>query len=326
MNVITPDLAKGKKILLRYDIDVALESGKVKEEFKLVAGLDTLKLCLEHGSGVILMGHVGRPDGKVVEELKVAPIVGWFRQQGYGNDLENGKLKILENLRFDPREEACDSGYAKKLAGMGNFYVNEAFSSYRPAVSTTLLPTLLPHAAGLRFTQEVKVLTGIRENPKKPLIAIMGGAKVEEKLPVIKVLAGKADAVLVGGKLIAEIREQNINLPVNVMVGKLTDDGFDIAEETVSAWSTLISKAAMIVWNGPLGKFEDPENKESGEIAKLALASSADTIIGGGDTISLLGGLGLLAKFEEKGFVSVGGGAMLKLLSDGTLPTIDVLS
>ncbi len=339
MQVVNSQIIKDKKVLLRYDIDVALEfrvqnsEFRVKEEFKLKAGLETLRLCLENASKVIIIGHVGRPEGKVVEELRVAPIRQWFTKQGYKDQIDNGQLTILENLRFDPRE-SFDSAqdkeammeYAKELASMGDIFVNEAFSSYRPASSTTVLPNLLPHAAGLRFAEEVRMLTAVRENPKKPFIAIMGGAKVKDKLPVIKVLAKKADAILVGGKLGAEIREQNLTLPNNVLVGKLNEDGFDIAPETADSWANLIAQAAQIIWNGPLGKFEDPKYNQTQKVVEMILDSNAEIVIGGGDSVAALGQYGLLAKAQSKAFVSVGGGAMLKLLADGTLPTIKALS
>lgn len=327
MQIIAPQLISRKKVLLRYDIDVQITNGQVTEDFRLRAGLETLKLCLENASKVIVIGHIGRPEGKVAPEFSVAPIRQWFPR--------SEKLTILENLRFDPREEACDIEYAKELASLGDVYINEAFSSYHSAVSTTVLPTLMPHAAGLRFAKEVETLLNVRNNPKKPFIAIMGGAKVKDKLPVIKVLAQKADAVLVGGKLIAEIRDEKLELPKNVMVGMLNEDGFDIALQTTQAWGSLISKAAMIVWNGPVGKIEGKVKSEKGkvegsargsyEIAKMIFNSDAEIVVGGGDTVAFLGSIGLLEKFEKKGFVSVGGGAMLKLLTEGTLPTIDVL-
>ena len=322
MNIVNADLVSGKKVILRYDIDVALSAGKVVEEFKLKAGLETLKLCLDNAQKVILIGHVGRPNGKVVVELSVEPIRQWLIKEGLNSLLTSGKLKLLENLRFDSREEACDLGYAQELAGIGDFYVNEAFSAYRPAASTIMLPTLLPHAVGLHFAEEVRALGEVRENPKKPFIAIMGGDKVSDKLSVIKVLSEKADAVLVGGKLVAEIREQKVELPKNVMVGKLSEDGFDISPDTAESWKSLINGAKMIVWNGSLGKFEDPKNDQSAKVAKLVLDSGAETVVGGGDTVALLGRLGMLGKFD---FVSVGGGAMLKFLADGTLPTIQAL-
>lgn len=349
MQIVNPQLVSGKKVILRYDIDVALgrttdyrlpttvedrrqktEDIIVLEDFKLKAGLSTLRLCLDNASQVVMIGHVGRPEGKEVPELRVEPIRQWFAQANYQ---QNGKFTILENLRFDPRESfdtAQDREavmeYAKELAGLGDVFIFEAFSAYRPASSTTILPTLLPHAAGLRFVDEVETFLSVRDNPKKPFIAVMGGAKVKDKLPVIEVLAKKADAILVGGKLVSEIREQNIQLPKNVMVGKLNEDGFDIAAETTDSWKDLIAKAAQIVWNGPLGKFEDPKYDQTKKIAEMILDSAAEVVIGGGDSVAALGQYGLLEKAQSKSFVSVGGGAMLKLLADGTLPTIQALA
>lgn len=330
MQVVDAKFVKNKKVLLRYDIDVALGKGtggrlQVTEDFKLKAGLETLRLCLESVSKVIIIGHLGRPEGQLVEELKVTPIVEWFKNQGYKNQIDNGQLTILENLRFDPREETLDETYAKELARMGDIFVMEAFSVHRPAVSTTILPKLMPHYAGLHFVKEVETLLNVRNNPKKPFVAIMGGAKVKDKLPVIEVLAKKADAVLVGGKLVAEIREQNIELPGNILVGRMNSDGFDIAPETTSSWAGLIVKAAMIVWNGPLGKFEDPKYNQTEKVIEMIMESGGEIVIGGGDSVAALSQYGLLEKAQQKGFISVGGGAMLKLLSDGTLPTIEAL-
>lgn len=340
MQVVTADFVKGKKVLLRYDIDVALEfriqssEFRVKEDFKLKAGIPTLKLCVGNASKVIIIGHLGRPSAPS-PDLSVKPIEGWFEKElgekvDFADTLEkaaqsDAKIVLLENIRFFHGEAEGDIDFASQLASLGNVYVNEAFSAHNPGASTTIVPTLLPHAAGLHFVKEVETLLNVRNNPKKPFVAIMGGAKVVDKLPVIAVLARSADAVLVGGKLISEIREQKLELPKNVMVGKLSADGFDISPDTTESWRNLIMKAAQIIWNGPLGKFEDPENDQSAKIAQLILESGAEIVVGGGDTISLLGGLGLLGEFEEKGFVSVGGGAMLKFLTEGTLPTIDAL-
>lgn len=326
MQVITGDLLKNKKVLLRADIDVPIENGKVIEDFRLKAGLPTLKLCLESAAQVIVMGHIGRPEGKVIDELRVGPVERWLREQdNLRSYLESGKIKLLENLRFDPREESEDLEYAKELAQMGQIYINEAFAAYRRAVSTTVLPKLLPHAAGLRFAEEVRVIRAVRDKPKKPFVAIMGGAKVEDKLRVIKVLAQKADAVLVGGKLVHEIREQNIQLPSNVLVGKLEEGGFDISPDTTDSWKDLIMRAKMIVWNGPLGKFEDPRYIQTEKVAEMVINSGAEVVIGGGDSIAALNQYGLLEKAQQVGFVSVGGGALLKLLSEGTLATIEAL-
>lgn len=359
MQVVNPQAVSGKKVILRYDIDVALrDAGEVRvvgDDFKLKAGLETLNLCLENAAKVILIGHVGRPFDTAEDEKKgnppefsAKPIYEWFEKE-LGVNIEfstslkqaqdsSSKFIILENIRFFHGEEmgsvyhagcsskSCDMDFAHKLASLGDIYVNEAFSSYRPAVSTTVLPTLLTHTAGLHFIKEAETLLKVRNNPKKPFIAIMGGAKVKDKLPVISVLANKADAVLVGGKLVAEIREQNPDLPKNVMIGKLNEDGFDISGDTTAAWAVLISKAAEIVWNGPLGKSEDPKYNQTEKIIQLVLESQAEIVIGGGDSVAALTQYGLLEKAQSKAFVSVGGGAMLKLISDGTLPTIEALS
>ncbi len=354
MQVIISDSIKGKKVLLRYDIDVALEDGQIKEDFKLKAGLETLRLCIENASKVIMIGHLGRPFKTASDEkngnppeLSAKPIQVWFEKElgieiFFAKTLEeakasDSKIVLLENIRFFHGEvpgaeyhvtctsQTCDIDFAHKLASLGDFYVNEAFSSYRPAVSTTVLPTLLPHAAGLRFMHEVEMLAQARENPQKPFVAIMGGAKVKEKLLMIKTLAKEADVVLVGGKLISEIRDQSVELPKNVMVGKLNSDGFDIAPETTSAWTALIYKAALIVWNGPVGMFEDVRYEQSKKIAQVVISSTAKIVVGGGDTVSLLGSLGLLDEYEKRGLVSVGGGAMLDYWVDGTLPTIEAL-
>lgn len=324
MQTINPQIISGKKVLLRLDIDVPIENGQVTEDFRLRAGLPTLKMCLDHASKVIVLGHIGRPGGKIVPELSVEPIRQWLPK--------DKKLTVLENLRFDPRE-SFDSAqdkeammqFAKELAAMGDIYINEAFASYHPAVSTTILPTLLSHYAGLRFAQEVEKMTQVRDNPKKPFVAIMGGAKVEDKLPVINVLARSADAVLVGGKLIKELSAISLQLSDNVLVGELNEEGTDISKETIKKWEPIIKNAKMIVWNGPVGKFEDPKNDATKQLARMILESGAEIVIGGGDTIAALSQYGLLQEAEKKAFVSTGGGAMLKFLADGTLPTIEAL-
>lgn len=351
MQVVDVSFVKDKKVLLRYDIDVALGKGtgdslQVTEDFKLKAGLETLKLCLENASKTIIVGHLGRP-ASPSPELSAKPIKEWFEAElgeaiDFAQSLEEAKnstakLVLLENIRFFHGEvpgveyhaacvsKTCDVDFAKALASLGDVYVNEAFSSHNKAASTIIVPTILPHAAGLHFIKEVEVLLGVRNNPKKPFVGIMGGAKVKDKLPVIEVLAKSADAVLVGGKLVHEIRDQQVQLPKNVMVGKLNEDGFDIASETLESWRNLIVNAAMVVWNGPVGKFEDPKYNQTEEMIKIILQSKGEVVIGGGDSVAALNQAGLLQQAQQKGFVSVGGGAMLKLISDGTLSTIQAL-
>lgn len=348
MQVVTPDLIQNKKVLLRLDLDVPIENGKILDDFRLKAALPTLKLCLEHAQEVIVMGHIGRPDGKYNPELSVAPIYNWLEKEleelgifGSASWRMGEKLKLLENLRFEEGESfdcAQDHEkvmrYAKELARLGDIFINEAFASHHPSASTTVLPTLFPdvedpegrlrprRAMGLQFAKEVEMLTKIRENPEHPLVAIIGGVKAEDKGPAVLALSKIADTVLVGGKIVQEFSISNFQFPKNVLIGELNEEKTDITPETVEKWGKIIGEAKMIVWNGPLGYVEEPKNFRTHEIANLIISSGAESIIGGGDTISYLGKLGLLPRFS---FVSTGGGAMLKFLIEGTLPTIEAL-
>jgi len=341
MQVVTSDFVSGKKVLLRYDIDVAVGEGtggrlQVTEDFRLKVGLPTLKLCLENARETIIFGHLGRPNGED-PDFSVAPIYEWLAyQEDLRSHLESGKLKLLENLRFEKGEDEASLDYAKQLASYGEVYVMEAFAAHHPAASTTVLPTLLPHAAGLNFFKEVEKLREIRENPKKPLVVIIGGVKIEDKLPAIEAMSKIADHVLVGGKIASEITTYDAIAHQVVMVASLTEDGLDITQATVDSWVRIIRTAGMILWNGPLGRIsnfqypisnEEELGSEKGSflIAQAILQSKAEVILGGGDTIAALNKWDLLDQFQAKGFVSTGGGAMLKLLETGTLPTIEAL-
>lgn len=295
----------------------------VEDDTRLEAGLDTLDLCLQYAQSVTVMGHIGRPGGRAVAELSVRPVAEWFEEKFSHILLPKGKLHILENLRFEPGEESCDPDYAKELASLGDFFVNESFAAHHPAASTTVLPTLLPHAAGLRFAREVSVLTRVRNNPKRPLTAVIGGAKLEDKLKVLNTFARVADHCLVAGKLSQEIRQKNFNFPTNVVVAGMNQDGTDLSDTDSESFKSVILGSKQVVWAGPVGRYED-EKTMAGTmaLAQAVIASGADSIVGGGDTITALNKLGLLSQI---GFVSVGGGAMLELLATGTLPTIEVL-
>jgi phosphoglycerate kinase len=322
MKLLSASFVKDQIVLLRLDLDVPIKNGKVEDDFRLMAGMETLGFCLEHAKTVILMGHIGRPEGREVPSLSVQPIIDWI-VDGYGHiQLPKHKLHVLENLRFEPGEDAADPEFAKELASYGNVFVNDAFASYHPSASTTVLPTLLPHAAGFRFNEEVETLMQVRNHPVRPLIAILGGAKLEDKLPVVEKMSQIAEWVLVGGKLAKELIDSGKRVGANVMVGELTPDGEDISEKTLSEWKSILPRAKQILWNGPVGKFEDPKNDATEKLAHAITLTQAKTIIGGGDTLSALNHGHFLEKFS---FVSTGGGAMLKFLVDGTLPTIEAL-
>lgn len=332
MQTVQAHLIKGKKVLLRYDIDVPIQNNIVTDDFRLEAGLETLKLCLENADLTVLLGHVGRPEGKD-PKFSVSPIYHWLNAHGFRSYFDSGKLKLLENLRFDEGEDAADENYAKELASYGDsprgeagFFVNEAFAAYHRAASTTVLPRILPHAAGLHFAKEVEKLKQIRENPQKPFVAIIGGVKMEDKLAVIQTLAEIANVVLVGGKLAHQVHEDSFDFPHNVIAAHLTAGGLDISSHTLEAWKPLIMQAKTIVWNGPVGKIEEVKStKGTKDLAKIILKSDAEIILGGGDTVGFLDKIELLKRFQEKGFVSSGGGAMLELFVKGSLDTIEAL-
>jgi phosphoglycerate kinase len=323
MQIVSPELIKGKKVLLRLDIDVPIENGKILEPYRLESGLETLKLCLEHAESVTCMGHIGRPGGVEVPELSVAPVVAWFEDALKDMQLPEGKFNFLENLRFEKGEGDATIEYAQELAKLGDFFVMEAFASHRPSASTTVLPTLIPHAAGLRFAKEVEELTKVRENPLRPLVAVIGGAKIEDKLGVVEEMSKKADAVLIGGKLPHEIKEKGLNFPGNVLVARMNQSGFDLDLEVAAKFADVIKAAKQVVWAGPMGKYEDPEQREGTRLLAQAMVDAGVySVIGGGDTITALTGVQMLDKMS---FVSTGGGAMLIMLAEGTLPTIEAL-
>jgi phosphoglycerate kinase len=180
----------------------------------------------------------------------------------------------------------------------------------------------MPHAAGFRFADEVETLTQVRNHPVRPFMAILGGAKLDDKLPVVQKMSQIADWVLVGGKLAKELKESGKQVGANVMVAELTEDGEDISQKTLDEWKSILPRAKQILWNGPVGKFEDPKNDGTAKLAHAITLTNAKTIIGGGDTVSALDHGHFLEKFT---FISTGGGAMLKFLVDGTLPTIEAL-
>lgn len=328
MRVLTPHLIADKRVLLRLDLDVPLSKGtdgrlQMIEDFRLRSSLPTLYLCLDYAKQVIVMGHIGRPPaGGEDPSLSVAPIVDWLDQEIPTYDFPENRLQVLENLRFEAGEEANDENYAKELASLGDFYVNEAFASHHPSASTTLVPKLLPHCIGFHFDHEIRVLTQVRNEPKKPLVAVIGGAKIEDKLEVVKSLSRIADKILLGGKLPTEVREKGTLLPEYVMVAKMNGDGQDLSDEDIEQFSKVIKGAKEVIWSGPMGKYEDGFQKGNQAVAEAIISSGVFSVVGGGDTISALSSLGLINNFS---FVSTGGGAMLKFLAEGTLPTIEAM-
>lgn len=304
----------GKKVLVRADLDI-----DVTETYRLEALLPTLKYLSSKSSKIIIIGHRGRPEGKVVEELKMKPVEDELRKIATGISFE-----ILENLRFDLGEEANDLEYAKKLAFLGDCYVNEAFgNSHREHASTVGLPKLLPHAVGFRFAKEVENLSKVLDNPKRPVVFIVGGVK-KDKLDYIEELKRVADKILVGGRLPDYLQNKYSILDTKITVANLLPDKEDITINSMIKFEEEIKKAGTIVLAGPMGKYEDEGHRQGTERIFSAVAASQASfkITGGGDSLSVLSIYNLKDKFD---WVSVGGGAMLEFLAKKTLPGIEAL-
>lgn len=311
----------GKRVLLRLDLDASPDPN----DLRIKASQDSLNYLKEKGAEIIIIAHKGRPsheatDGKPPfdEKLSLLPFQPIFDKWG---------AKVEENIRFDPGEEANDSGYAKKLASMGDIYINEAFgSSHREHASIVGLPKLLPHGAGLHFAKEVKNISKVFDNPERPVVILISGIK-KDKLDMIKPLSEIADKVLVGGRLpeflgdsaLESVRLQN----GKVIVGNLNMDKEDITLNTIDRFVKEIKLAKTVVLAGVLGKYEDTGHRMGTEkIFEAVAASSTFSVAGGGDTLHVIESMHLEDKFD---WVSVGGGAMLDFLSKKTLPGIEAL-
>jgi len=342
---------RGRRVLVRCDLDVPLRQAQgelfVEDDSRIRECLPSIKYLLDHAAKVILMGHSGRPEGQVVEELKLAPMaekikqlfnsrssplsIKWrkgfnFQLDGFSAYQISENLVLLENLRFYPGEESNDPQFAQALAVLGEFYVNEAFAaSHREHASIVGVPKLLPHAAGFHFASEAEHLSKVLENPKRPLVLLVGGAKPETKLPLALEFAQKTDWVLIGGALAqrAKYQEQSDLKAKNILFANLTEDGFDIDGESIKKFSDIIKEAGTIIWNGPMGKYEEERwGAGTKRIAAEIVGCSGFKVVGGGDTIAALTKFNLIDKMD---YVSTAGGAMLEYLSKGTLPGLEAL-
>jgi len=319
--MLTATDIQGKNVLLRADLDVPVKDSRVENRFRLQALLPTLKLCLENARRTCLIGHLGRPESNnpafslapVLDELKRLTHQDiLFVSSGYSpGECWKGELPLalIENLRFDPREEKIDRGFASVLSQGADIYVYEAFASFNPATSLQTVPEVLPTATGLQFDREITTLGRVLRSPIHPTLLLASGAKMD-KLEIIKQIMPKFDRSLLGGKFASP--------------NHLTPDGLDLNEEATSLFKKAISEAQTIVLNGPLGYYEDGAHaKATKEVFQSLKDSSAMTILGGGDTIAAIPDLGF--SYADFGFVSTGGGAMLDFLATGTHPLLEIL-
>lgn len=332
----------GKKVLVRIDSDVEIDNGNILDDTRLQSSIDTISYILEKNGTVIILGHLGRPDGTADEDFTLKPVAQWYegKLNGKVEDQSLGEFKgwkikdninLIENLRFFKEEEEGNEDFAKKLATLGDIYVNEAFAvSHRDHASISKIAKILPSYAGFHLLKEVETLSKVLENPERPLVVLIGGAKIETKLPMVETMHKVADYVLVGGqiaeqdKILIQVQHEKIEGHKSaVLVADNASDGLDITPKDTENFIQIFQLAKTIVWNGPVGKMGDSRTEVNTlKIAEAIANSGAYTIVGGGDSLTLLRQHDLLGKFS---FVSTGGGAMLEFLSGKNLPGISTL-
>ncbi|MGC2322552.1 MAG: phosphoglycerate kinase [Terriglobales bacterium] len=389
----------GKRIFMRVDFNVPLdESGGVMDDTRIVETLPTIEYAVRHHARVVLASHLGRPKGKPNPMMSLKPVAERLRDLlderirrginvGFAPDcvgmqaeemaskLEKGQCLLLENLRFHPEEEANDEHFSHELAKLAEYYVNDAFGTAHRAHASTVGITkfVKKSAAGLLMQKELEYLGKAVHHPGRPFVAILGGAKVSDKILVIQNLIDKVDALLIGGgmaytflkargmdvgnsmlendkldlahKLLDQAKARGIKflLPVDHVVAdkiapdaktRVVDDGhaiphgqmgLDIGPKTVALFSEQIETARTIVWNGPMGVFEqEPFAHGTFAIARaLAANRTAITIVGGGDSVSAVHQAGVADKITH---ISTGGGASLEFLEGKKLPGVEALS
>ena len=382
---------KGKKVLLRVDFNVPLKDGKVTDTTRIEAHRKTLEALLEAGAKVALASHLGRPKGKRVPEMSLS-LVAPEAQKLYGvpvvycdecigpkvkdamDSLPKGSVLVLENLRFHAEEQENDRSFSEKLAAPFDVFVMDAFSaSHRADASTNGITEFLPSFSGALIEREVEMLSAVSENPEKPFVIILGGAKVSDKIGVVENLMDKASAILIGGGMAftflkarggsigkslfeaekadfasemmkrAEKAGVEILLPVDVVAGpspdiatgetivpadKVPDGmmGLDIGPETAALFSKKIASARTVLWNGPMGVFENPVfaggTKTIAEGVAECTRKGGISVVGGGDTAAAAKQLGFDGSVSH---VSTGGGASLEFCEGKALPGITPL-
>jgi phosphoglycerate kinase len=331
----------GQRVLVRSDLNVPLEDGRIADETRIRASLPTLQLLLERNAErVTVCSHLGRPKGED-PKYSLQPVRERLQQL-----LDDDRLDVLENTRFNPGETKNDPAFAQELADENDLFVEDAFGSvHRAHASTVGVAELLPAYAGLLLERELQELGKLLGEVKHPFVLISGGAKVEDKLGVLQNLGGKADSVLIGGKMAEQLREDNplpfdVVLPADVVAAsEFAEDaeakvvpydelpagwlGLDIGPETREAFASHIADARTIFWNGPMGVFEWPRFAAGTEAVVEAVAhSAAYSVVGGADSARALSELGLE---DEVSWLSTGGGAALELLEGKDLPGVSVI-
>lgn len=362
---------KGKRVVLRLDFNVPIKNGKIMETTRIDRALPTIEYLRKKGARIIILSHLGTD-----ASMSLKPITRYVSQVlhiniGFVPDfnvagartvtegLANGGVVVFENLRSDPREVKNDPAFSKYLASFGDIYVNDAFAvSHRAHASIVGITKYLPSYIGFLIADEIKNLS-LALLPKHPFLFILGGAKFETKMPLLKKFMKVADKVFVGGilandffkdkgyevgtsvvdvyknKLTPLLKKGNIILPSDVIAKNskksfaknandvLPDESIvDVGPETINGLAVILKKTKLVVWNGPLGFYEGGFDKGTIALMHAIAKSKAVSIIGGGDTAVVVEKLGIAKKFT---FVSTGGGATLEFLANGTLPGIEAV-
>ncbi|MEK7548539.1 MAG: phosphoglycerate kinase [Patescibacteria group bacterium] len=368
MRLLSQSSLTGQKVLLRLDLNVPLTSDKppkIQDDFRLRSSIATINYLLNRDNRVVIIGHLGNPTGPQAahslapvvdrlsellgQEIAFAPELFSSSTQDQVDNLADGKVIVLENLRFDPGEGANSRTFARRLANYGQVFVNDAFSvCHRSNASTVAITEFLPSYAGLLLEKEAMVLGGLLRHPAQPFVGIIAGAKIADKLPVIKNLIRRVDRLLVGGGvantfLAAEgltVRRSLVDKEYLTVAQKLrrlageklilpTDfvwrDGqiMDLGQNSIELFRTHLSHAKTVFWSGSLGVYEQPPyDLASSAIARLLADLPATTIIAGGNTADLVHRLGLA---NQMSFISTGGGATLSYMAGETLPGLAAL-
>ncbi len=344
-------------ILVRGALNVPVENGRVVNDYRLRRALPTIQYLRERGARVVLIGHLGDKGTETLAPVatalaKLTSGVSFFpetvgtRVRAAVRGLPPGQILVLENLRRDKREQKNDQTFVAELAALADIFVEDCFDTcHRAHASIVGVPRLLPSYAGFLLEDEVSELSRAL-SPKKPSLAVIGGAKFSTKEAILTTLLKKYDKVFVGGALANDflkasgknvgkslvsvrVNENEIKkiltnprlvLPVDSVIssGAILDHG----PNTRALLAELVTKAKTILWNGPLGKYEDGFVDATNDFARAVALSGAHSVVGGGDTVAAIEGLGLLPRFS---FVSTGGGAMIQFLAKGTLVGIEAL-
>ena len=370
---------QGKRVLLRVDYNISLNPDhSVANDERIKQSIPTLTKLLENKNKLILITHLGEPKGKD-ESFSLKPVVADLQKYFPNNpvrlveDFSNAEamkqsdneILMLENIRFYEGETKNDPAFAKQLASLADVYVNDAFAvCHRSHASVVGIPAFLPHYGGLLLQKEISMITKTIENPQKPFVAILGGAKISTKIKLIGKLIEKAEYVILGGGLahnfllaqgmeigksiaepselehtksllrLAREKHTGLELPVDAVVqtgetkaaNRLSPDDqiLDIGPETEAHYGSIIDQARTIVWNGPVGKFEDPKFRHGTDFIYYAITenSQAISVVGGGDTLAAMTNKDHIEKITH---ISTGGGAMLEFIENGTLPGIEAL-